>query len=289
MMQMTIPGHRPAALPKPIVVALVVIALLAGSYIYVYQAAPLPEPWSDIYLNLLIIVPALLAAYLSFRTWSTFSSQDRPRWVWFFFMLALTGWAIGEVLWFTTWYITGDVAIPSWSDIFWAAALAPFALAFVMQYRLIYSPDRRQEAGWLLAAAATTLLLSVVGTWLLLQTSTDSELTLPAAFLQVFYAASDFVMMLAGLRLAQVFGRGLWGRAWWGLLAFVISDGLYSYVEFSGLYALSVENGNLLTLVVDLSYALAYMLMALACWSQLLLMRYGPTLAPAESNEFDNN
>jgi preprotein translocase subunit SecF len=91
-------------------------------------------------------------------------------------------------------------------------------------------------------------------------------------------------MMIAALGLGHTFGRGMWGRVWLGLLAFVISDALYSYVSFTGMYALSVESGNILSLVVDVIYALAYMLVALAAFNQYLLVRYGPSLRPRKDD-----
>ncbi|MFM8320513.1 MAG: hypothetical protein ACKOC5_06315 [Chloroflexota bacterium] len=271
-------------LPRPLAAGLIVIAGLLGLYVYIYQASPLPGIWSDVYLNLAIVGPSLLAAYLSTRVLLHFHWEDGPWRMWMYYSLALWSWAIAEVIWFGVWLAQGDVPIPSWADVFWLFALAPFAMAFLVQFRLIFSPTPRREAAWMLAISLGVLLFSGLGTLMLGRLAGESAMSWGGTFLEVFYAVVDVAMMIAALALARTFGRGLWGRAWWGLLAFALSDGLYSYVNFTGLYAQSVSEGNLLTLVVDSVYSAAYMLMVLAVWGQLLLMQYGPSLRPSRDD-----
>ncbi len=268
-----------AYLSRPIISGLFLILVLALIYIFVYQTSPFPEPWTDVYLNLCIVLPAVLAAFLASRIYRSFQPDDGPRRVWMWFAFGLWSWAIAEAVWLVIWLQLGDVPTPSLSDLFWLAGLPCFTMAFILQYRLIFSTTRGQETRWLGLALLGVLVLSMAGT-LLLRSSPTVEMTWGQSFLEVFYAAADVAMVAAALGLAHLFGRGMWGRAWWGLLAFVLSDGLYSYIQIIGLYAQSAENGNLVSLTADCIYAVAYMLMALACWSQLLLVRYGPALVP---------
>lgn len=268
-------------LPRPIALGLGAILILAAAYIYVYQATPFPVPWNDVYLNLGIILPAALSAFLAGRVWRSFQPQDGPRRLWGYFALALWAWTLAEIVWFGLWLWTGeDVPTPSLADVFYLLALPLFAAAFVLQYRLVYSSSRAQERRWLAAAGVGVLALSLIGAWLMQNSSPSGELSWGATFLDVFYVAFDLALMVAALRLARLFGRGMWGRVWWGMLAFTLSDGLYSYLVTSGIYTQTAADGSLLNLATDCLYAVAYMLMALACWSQLLLVRYGPGLVP---------
>jgi hypothetical protein len=271
--------------PRPIRAALAGIFVLAVSYIYVYQAEPFPEPWTDVYLNMLIVLPSILAAGLAWGLVRLFRPEDSgPRWVWRWFALALSLWAVAEIAWFANWLITADVPTPSVADVFWVLALLPFGAAFIQQYKLIYHPPRQEWLRWLSVAVVGVALLTLGGGRILLRSTHDAALTSGAAYLEVFYTAADIAMLIAGIILARIFGRGVWGRAWWGLLAFVLSDGMYSYFSFSGLYAQSIADGNYFTLIVDLIYALAYQLMALAIWSQYRLVRYGPSLIPQKES-----
>ena len=266
--------------PLSLMILLLAMALVVISYIVIYQLAPLPEPWSDLYLVYSIVVAAFAAAALSTRVWLSFRVQDAPRLVWKYFSLGWWMWALAELVWGIYYLFDPEVPDISLADPLWIVGLVFFGLAFIYQFRLVVSPSRQTEKGWILVAAVITLGLSLAGTWLLIHFGPDSELGWAEAFMSIFYAATDLVMMAAALKLARIFGRGLWGQAWLGLLAFVISDTLYSWSVFSGAYAYSVSSGNLLTLVVDVLYLLAYLLIALACHMQYLLVRFGPTLRP---------
>ncbi len=267
-------------IPRPAAIGVIYIFLTLVAYIFVYQTAILPGIWSDVFLNAAIFIPAIVAAVYAVLVYLSFDPQDPPRQVWLYFATGLILWALAEVVWFVHWLYVYEVPTPSWADVFWLLGMVPFAIAFLLQYRIIYHTDRSTETRWMLVILGAMLVVSVFGTVLLHQTTKDRSMTWGQTFLEVLYAVDDAWMMIAALGLARLFGRGMWGRAWWGLLAFVVSDALYSYVSLSGLYAYSVDEGNLLSLVVDTIYCLAYLLMALSCWSQWLLMRYGPTLEP---------
>lgn len=267
-------------IPRPAAIGLIYIFLTLLAYIFVYQTAILPGIWSDVFLNAAIFLPAIVAAIYAVLVYLSFDPQDPPRQVWLYFAMGLIFWAIAEVVWFVLWLQTNEVPTPSWADVFWLLGIAPLVIAFLLQFRIVYHTNQATETRWILSILAAMLVASVLGTVLLHQTTEDQAMTWGQTFLEVFYAVDDAAMMIAALTLARLFGRGMWGRAWWGLLAFVISDALYSYVTISGLYAYSVDEGNLLSLVVDTIYSLAYLLMAFSCWSQWLLMRHGPTLEP---------
>ena len=273
--------HPPSPSFKPVQFGLLVALGLTALYAVIYQKQPLPGTWNDIYLNLMIAIPALLAAAAALLVWRSFAPGDRPKSVWLAFSLGLILWAVAEVIWFWLWFVNGDVPAIALPDVFWLAGLVPFCLAFVLQYRVIYYFTRREAIIWSVLILVATLVVAAVATLMLVSWGSLAEgESLLVTYLNVYYAVSDAAMLIAALGLGHLFGRGLWGRAWLALLVFVISDGLYSYVEMSGMYAQSVETGNILTLVVDATYSLAYMLMALGVYSQYLLVRHGPTLLP---------
>jgi hypothetical protein len=264
----------------PISISMLAIAFLTVVYILVYQYEPFPDPWNDVYLNLASIIPAFIAAILATRVMRSFHPDDQPRRVWLYFALGLWSWAVAELCWFLTFLALGDVPTPSLPDVFWLLALVPLTISFLLQYRLIYTTPWAKEARWLLWILGSVLVVSLVGAYILHHSVQGTDRTWGQSFLDIFYATTDLALALAGLGLARAFRGGLWGRAWLALLVMALSDALYSWATFSGTYAVSVETGNPFSLLVDLTYTLAYMLLALACYSQFLLVRYGPTLAP---------
>jgi hypothetical protein len=271
--------------PVRAALGLVIIAMIL--FAAVYQIQPFPAPWNDIYINLSTVVPALLAAVLATLVWRSFKPDDGPRPVWLYFSLGIWLWALAEIVWMVNWLITGDVPIPSLADLLWLVAYAPFAMAFLLQFRLIFHTGRRKELIVLGAIVVAVIICALSGTVILLNSQINSDAQWVEVFLEMIYTFSDLAMMFAALRLAHEFGRGLWGRAWISLLAFAISDVLYSYTVFTGLYAQAADAGNFLSLAVDSIYALSYMLLALGCYNQLLLVRLGPMFT--RQKEFDQS
>jgi len=267
----------PPRLFRAVLVSLVGFTLL---YVLVYVLTPFPAPWSDICLNLAISIPAFLAALFSTLVWRTFRPGDAPRPVWLNFALGLWCWTLAESIWLAIWLLKGDVFTPSIPDFFWTLAYVFFGLAFMYQYRLIHRTTLQKQGWRLLGVVIVVLLATIITTVALVRNPAETNLDWIETFFNIFYVFADLGITLAALGLARLFGRGLWGRAWIALLVMTLSDALYSFVDLSGLYALSAESGNLLSLTTDTLYALAYFILALACYGQYLLVQHGPSLTP---------
>ena len=260
----------------------VVIILLTAAYALLYQFQPLPAEWNNAILNFSFAVAAGAGALAATLTWKQFQPGEAPRRIWGFFALGLWGWASAETIWAIYAMLLEEVPDVTLADIPWVGSFGFFAIAFLLQFRLIFATQPRQERKWLGGAVGGVLLAALVGTWLLRTLGGETEQTWPETYLAVFYPFADLALALAAIKLGQVFGRGMWGRAWMGLLVMVGSDLLYSFLTFSGLYAQSASNGNPLSLTADTLYFDAYLLLALACYTQYLLLRHGP---PASAEE----
>jgi hypothetical protein len=271
-------------LPLPLAMLSLGSAIFTGIYIFIYLVNPISIDFSNFFLVYAIVAAALLAAIIALRVWFSFGVHDAPRSIWRYFSLAMLCWASGEITW--GFYFLADPEVPpiSVADAFWLVGLIFFGLAFRDQYRLLFKPSWSVEIRWIGLTVIVTLLLSAATTQLLLSILFNHELNWIETLVAVFYGYSDLAMMVAALVLARQFRKGLWGLAWIGLLAFTISDGLYSWLSLTGVYAYSVEVGNHLTMFVDTLYLAAYLLIALTCMVQLLLVRYGPGLRPFQFN-----
>jgi hypothetical protein len=258
----------------------IALAALAG-FIYVYQFEPFPYPWTDAFINVAIIAAASWCAGISARVLVQFRPGEPPRSVWASFALGLSAWALAEGVWFLIFWVYGDVPEISWADLFWLMGFVFLGAAFVFQFRLIYGKQPRRELGWMVGVVGAILLLSGLVTMMFYQSGQQAEGSWVETYLSVFYSFADLALALAAIQLARIFGRGMWGRAWWGLLVLTVADGLYSWLEFTGVYAVSAESGNLFSMAADGLYLAAYLLLALALYAQLLLTRFGPNLRPA--------
>ena len=255
------------------------ILLATLSYVVVYQFEPFPTPWNDLFLNGLTFLAAGTVAIIAFYLVRYFDVGEPQRRIWLSFTLGVGLWAIAEAIWVIMVPLNMEASGLTAADIFWVVAYGFFADSLLTQYRVIYSTphpiERKRLVGILLAVLLSTIVVTLLAQWL----GGNAEQTWWVTLVQVFYPVADLALAIAALRLARLFGRGLWGLAWMGLLVFVVADGLYSLLNLVGLYAISAEQGNPLSLVSDTLYLDAYLILMLACLAQLLFMRRGPTVS----------
>ncbi len=261
-------------------IVLALFVLFIGGYVFVYLYTPFPPPWSDIYLLVAFVLPVWLAAIFAAHVWLTFRKSDAPRPVWRNFSYGLWCWALAEMGWMVYWLVQKAIPNPSILDFFWLLGFLFFGLSFLYQFRLVDPGSIWNQLSWMIGITLATVTLALLTTALVIRFGYSHEPHFIGAFLDIFYVYADLGITLAALRLARLFGRGLWGRTWIALLVMTLSDALYSFLVLSGIYAFSVESGNLLSMLSDLLYALSYLIMAIVCYAQYLLVRHGPSLTP---------
>ena len=261
---------------------LIIFGLLTVGYIYIYQQMPLPEGWNDSVLNFSIAIAAFAGAITSSFIWTRFEKGESPRSIWRPFAWGLWLWATAELCWAAS---DMFIEIPDISpiDIPWVAAFAPLGVSLLRQFRLVYSPTPQVERKWLMLTLGGVAGGAILTTLALHLLAKQADQAWYETLLLVFYPFADLALAIPAILLARLFGRGLWGRAWIGLLVMAVSDAIYSVLVFSGIYASSAEQGNLLSLLADVSYFDAYLLLALFCVVQWVLLRYGPPPAASRS------
>jgi hypothetical protein len=245
-------------------------------YMGLYWWEPLAQPWNDWAIYLLILAAALLAAVIGTAVWRQFPAGDPPRRVWGFFALGLWAFTLGELVWLAMRPFYEEFPDVSAFDVCWVAAYAFFILSLYFQHRLIYSAGERGAWRWLAVIWVLLIGVTLVLTLAAYRAGWAQDWTPLGAFLAILYPVGDAVIVLASLNLSRLFGRGLWGRAWWGLLAFAISDGITSWYYLGGSALLTEQSDALLSLFTDTLYFGAYVLLAFAGLSQYLLLRHGP-------------
>jgi hypothetical protein len=262
-------------------------SLIAGGffvvlYVALYLTAPFSEAFNDLLINGMIVLAAAGAALLLTLVWRKFEADDAPRLVWAYFACGVWTWTLGEMIWMYYAYTRDVVPAISLADFFYTGAYCFFAAAFTRQYRLLFNTTFKKAAGWIAGISAAVILTSLLTGSLLFRAYPSLSTNWLETQLAVFYPFGDLVLAAAALYLAQLFGRGMWGRIWIGLLVLVVSDAIYAALFLTGMYSYSVENGNALSLFADTFYFSAYLLLLLTSLSQLLLLKYGP---PASSQE----
>jgi hypothetical protein len=199
--------------------------------------------------------------------------SDAPYTIWAYFAIGLWLWTLAEFVWAVYNMVYGEVGI-TFADIFWVCAYAFFGYAVYSQYRVIFHPSKRGSVYWIFSRLALTAALTILFAWLLVRFLEEPP-GLPL-WVESFYPAADFVIGFAALRIVYRFRGGALGYPWLGLFVFAIADMLYAILDLGGFYTWSINEGNLWSMVADLTYTTAYLLVGLGCFAQLLLLKYGP-------------
>jgi hypothetical protein len=261
-----------ASFQRTLWIAYLVDILLTLFYIFIYSFEPFPEFWNVVLANTILVLAALAAAAMAFVIWRMYDKTDAPRRVWAPFTIALACWLVAELVWGVINVVQGEVPI-GWPDFFWIISYPIFGWALFQQYHILTSYPLRKI--WARAGIAVlSVVVFTTVTYLVLTSVAGTPKDL-AAVINSFYPAADFVLAVIAVRLARDFIGGAFSRPWFGLIVFAVSDLIYAWLEISGLYTWSIEQGNLLTTFSDVIYVMAYFVMGITLLYQWLFLKYG--------------
>ena len=250
--------------------------LLLALYVFIYFIQPFSSFWNDLSSNVISEFAALASAVAATMVWAYYEKTDAPRRVWSNFAIGLWLWVAGELTWGYLNMTVGEVdtGLP---DFFWIIAYFFLGRSLLLQYQILSRPTVR---GLLNRAAVMIVLVFVltVMVFLLLRGVAGESSNLDI-LISSFYPAGDLVLVLSALWLLRSFQGGALGRPWIGLLIFSVTDFMNGWLQLSGIYAWSLEQGNLLSTVSDIIYFVAYLALALGAFSKWIFLKYG--LRPA--------
>lgn len=252
--------------------AVSVALLMLALYIVIYWYQPFSELINNFLSNFFSQAASLVAAVIATMIWSYYEKTDAPRHVWGNFATGLWLWVAGEIAWGYINMTRGDVPIGV-PDFFWMISYFFFGQALLAQYKILVQPTPRVviRQVWI-GILALLILILLIYSFLL---STAEPMEKLDALVNAFYPAVDVLLSVIALWLARNFAGGVFARPWLGLLAFSISDLLYAWLELSGTYAWSLDQGNLLSTISDVAYFGAYLILGLGVLSQWLFLKYG--------------
>jgi hypothetical protein len=247
--------------------------LMVIVYALLYQFAPFSQFVNDLSTNLLNDAIAVICAVLATLVRGRYSKDEVPRAIWTNLAVSLWLWAFAEVIW--TYYnmVFGEVGLTI-ADAFWMTGYVFFFIALFIQYHILFRPTLRQAGLAVVLTAIALVLVLLVSGWLLVRyagMTLDNE-----TLIYIFYPTADLIIAFMALRLAHRFHSGALGYPWLGLFVFALADLMYAWLDLTGMYTWSLNQGNLLTAVADITYLAAYLAIALGYYAQWLLLRYGP-------------
>lgn len=252
--------------------ARITAVLMLAVYFVIYWFQPFSEFTNTFLINSFPALAACFGATTATMIRGMYEEGETPRRVWGNFAIGLWLWMAGEISWGYINLIYGEVPVGI-QDVFWMTAYLFFGQALLVQYKILNQPTARQ----VLSRGSVVLLLIVAIIWFVyrLLLTTSQTMDKLDAFVNAFYPAVDLSLSVVAIWLVRNFAGGAFARPWWGVLAFSFSDLLYAWLELSGTYAWSVDQGNLLSVVTDITYFGAYLILGLSVLSQWLFMKYG--------------
>lgn len=249
--------------------------LVAGGFIFLYAWVYFAQPFSghinDLVVNLLTILPAILCTNFALLLRSSYQPGEILYKAWSRFSLGFGLWAFAELIWTIFNLTVGEVEI-GLPDIFWILGYGSWISSILIQYNLVARPTGQGSKAFASMLRFWYLILVILAVLALINFFFPGE-TIPL-LVNYFYPLGDLLLILAAIWLAHTFLGGAFAYPWMGLLLFAIADVFYAWLESSGLYAWSVENGNLLSGLADLLYIASYLAVVLGALMQWLVMRY---------------
>jgi len=252
--------------------AIITFIVLVAVYTYIYFIQPFSSFWNDLASNVLSEIASLASAVAATMVWAYYEKSDSPRRVWSYFAFGLWLWFAGELVWGYLNMTVGEVAIGV-PDFFWIIAYFFIGQALLQQYRILFRPTMRELFGRAVVIAVSVFALTLL-VFLLFKPIAESS-SLLETIVNAFYPSADLVLALAALWLARSFQGGALGHPWIGLLVFTFSDWMNAWLQLSGIYAWSLEQGNLLSTFSDILYIVAYLVLAYGAFSKWLFLKYG--------------
>jgi len=239
--------------------------LTVAGYAVAYQTSPFSELVNGLILHFLTILPALACALLTSRVALYFERGERLRRVWVSFAIGLWLWAIAEIIWAIYNLLQGSVPNFSPADLLWIGAYVFLADALFNQFGLV-TFDHSRRPVWI----GLTVFSLVFASAALITVLNGGVLD---DFSGYFYPLADFAVGLVALILVISFRRGRIAWPWLSLLVFMLSDSLYIWAVATGVYEWTT-GGGILTLLIDLIYIIAYLMLSWGVFNQYLAIRF---------------
>ncbi len=255
---------------------LVASVVLLGMGAYWNFFWPDVEYWPYLVGDILTIIPAIGVGLAALFLLRQFEPGEKPRAVWFWLTLAWWAWILGE--------LTGlvydifklpypDIAV---YDLFWTAGYIFFLLSLFFQFRNIYFSQSKALSLTFVIVVVVILLATFGLTQWAVSAGLGEGLSWFALYLAVFYPVCDVVIGVIALWLAFLFGRGAWGRPWWGLIVFAIADVINIFLWIGGEQRLADTTTTFLYSLSNTIYNAGYLTAMLGFFFILLLNFWSP-------------
>jgi hypothetical protein len=259
-------------------VAFVILLILI---IWAYYAQPLSEVlspfWNDKLVDVLVLIPAVIAATTGTLYANQFEKGEIPHNIWRAFAIGLWLWVAGEVGGMIYDAIYWDGTYPDFRvvDLLWLSGYIFLGLSLYYQVRSVYGGKNKKQRRLYLGIVAIALLVAAGLTNLAEKVGLGEGYDWIILFITVLYPVFDLTEGGTAIWLSFLFGRGQWSRPWWGLILFAMADGIETFYWLGGYDYIPTVAQKVLDFIAVAAYPAGYMVAGLALLSSYFILRYG--------------
>lgn len=269
---------RPNILWSSIAFVFLLIEYTVAYYFYFYvptSAERFPFLTYEL-LGVMTLIPAVTVAFLGLQICREFEYDDPPFVVWATFTVGWWWWVGGELISIYYGYFYPEY-YPDFSliDACWLMGYFFFGLSLYYQFRLIYRAEKGRQSVIYLGYIALGLLLTFGLTQLAIANGLGADNSWWVVYVSVLYPVFDLTEGAGALWLSFLFGRGKFGRQWWGLIAFAVADSINIFFWLGGSDWVSERTYIGLDTFSGAVYISGYMITALAFFAAYNLLRHG--------------
>jgi len=242
-------------------------------------------------LNSFLVSPlAILTVVSAAMLWRQMKVGAQNRILWGGVLLGWGFWMVAETLW-AGYSILGQDPYPSPADFFFLAGYIPFSIGFLSRlWNLPVKPEKFQRVIYG-AVSLVVILATTIFVFIPIVQSYDPQRSVES-LLSLFYPLADLFLLLLVLRILFTYGAGDYGVGWrvilFGFITVTISDLVFSYADWNGLYYPDSRATFISTIGVDWFYNISYMLWALGIYilrillseHEILKINFQPALVP---------
>jgi hypothetical protein len=217
--------------------------------------------------------------------WRQMSREKQYRYLWTGFVVGWALWALAELIWALYSILGQEVPYPSLADLFWMVGYIPMGIGLIARIRTMRIKPAPSQRVIIWGASAAVVLITVVFVLVPILQDFDSQ-RLIESILDLVYPLADLFLACIVWWMFFTYEKGFYGFGWRlltvGFIVMTLSDLLFTYATWQGLYYPDMEANLLSRLAIDVPYVVADLIWFLGIYALRILLRTRPSIELAD-------
>ncbi len=235
-------------------------------------------------LNSIINCPlAILVAVSGLVVWYAMRKDTNSQNMWLGLVIGWILWAVAEIIWLFYALLGQEVPYPSIADFFWVIGYIPMGIGLLTRARSLPTRANRRQNIFILALS----LLVILAAFFLVILPTIREFDpqrLVESILNITYPIGDLFLLIVVWRLFFTYEEGDYGFSWTlitlGVVLNAITDFVFTYSTWKGLYYPDMQANLISRLGVDVPYTFSYLVWFTGIYAMGILLKHETPIEP---------